>query len=53
MWRKSQKQPVGFRNDNNGLKIEINISKLLTGLYFLRVLSKENKPIASGKFVKE
>ena len=49
----SQKQPVGFRNDNNGLKIEINISKLHTGLYFVRVLDKGNKPIGSGKFVKE
>jgi hypothetical protein len=51
----SQKQPVGSRNDSQGhdVSLQLNISKLGTGLYFVRVLDKGNKPIGSGKFVKE
>ena len=51
----SQKQPLGFRNDSqwHDVSLQLNISKLGTGLYFVRVMDKENKQIGSGKFVKE
>jgi hypothetical protein len=51
----SQEQPIGFRNDSQGhdVSLQLNISKLGTGLYFVRVIDNENKQIGSGKFVKE
>ena len=44
-----QKETSSFREMSH----QINISKLGSGLYFVRVLNKENKQIGSGKFVKE
>ena len=44
-----QKETSSFRE----LSLQLNISKLGAGLYFVRVLDKENKQIGSGKFVKE
>ncbi len=51
----SQEQPIGFRNDSQGneLSLQINISDFNTGLYFVRILDKNNIEIANGKFVKE
>jgi len=51
----SQEQPIGFRNDSQGndLSLQINISDFTTGLYFVRILDKNNIEIGNGKFVKE
>ena len=51
----SQEQPIGFRNDSHGddLSLQLNISDFNTGLYFLRLLDKNNIEIGNGKFVKE
>jgi len=44
-----QKETSLFREMSH----QINISKLGSGLYFVRVINKEYKQIGSGKFVKE
>lgn len=44
-----QKETFSFRE----ISLPLNISKLGTGLYFVRVIDKDNKQIGSGKFVKE
>jgi hypothetical protein len=44
-----QKETSSFREMSH----QINISKLVTGLYFVRVIDNENKQIGSGKIVKE
>ena len=51
----SQEQPIGFRNvsQGNDFSLQINISDFNTGLYFVRILDKNNIEIANGKFVKE
>ena len=44
-----QKETSSFRE----MSLQLSISKLGTGLYFVRIMDKENKQIGSGKFVKE
>ena len=35
------------------INYQINIHELSSGIYFIRILDKENKVIANGKFIKE
>lgn len=35
------------------LKFQVNIKNLISGMYFIRILDKDNKAISNGKFVKE
>ena len=51
----SQEQPIGFRHDSlgNDLSLQINISDFNTGLFFVRILDKNNIEIGNSKFVKE
>ncbi|MEI6312605.1 MAG: T9SS type A sorting domain-containing protein [Bacteroidota bacterium] len=35
------------------LKFQVNIKKLISGMYFIHILDKDNKVISNGKFIKE